>query len=41
MDRLQKGTKYDVKVRALPIDNLGGTWSEWSECYSFDTPGGK
>lgn len=41
MDRLQKGTKHDVKVRAMPYGNLEGTWSEWSEWYSFDTPSGK
>lgn len=41
MDRLQKGTKYNVAVRAIPYYKLQGTWSEWSEGYSFDTPRGK
>ncbi|XP_075885947.1 interleukin-7 receptor subunit alpha [Nelusetta ayraudi] len=41
MDRLQKGTKYNVAVRAIPYYKLQGTWSEWSEGYSFDTPRGR
>lgn len=41
MDRLQKGARHDVKVRAIPYDKLQGTWSEWSEWYSFETPPGE
>lgn len=41
MDHLQKGTKHDIKARAIPTGDLKGTWSEWSEWYSFDTPPGK
>lgn len=41
MQHLQKGTKYQVKVRAIPQDILQGTWSEWSESFSFFSPAGK
>lgn len=38
---LRKNTNYQVKVRAIPIESLQGTWSEWSEPYNFSTPPGK
>lgn len=42
MEHLQKNTKYQVKVRAIPQEEyLQGTWSEWSETFSFVTPAGK
>lgn len=41
MDRLQMGTTYKLKVRSIPQVPLQGTWSEWSESYSFVTPVGK
>lgn len=41
MDRLQMGTMYELKVRSIPQVSLQGTWSEWSELYSFVTPVGK
>nr|WKN12638.1 IL7r [Chaunax abei] len=38
MERFQKNTKYQVKVRAIPLKHLQGTWSEWSDTFSFFTP---
>ncbi|CAL1568115.1 unnamed protein product [Knipowitschia caucasica] len=35
---LSRGTQYYVKVRAAPRGYFRGTWSEWSETYSFKTP---
>nr|AAR25674.1 class I helical cytokine receptor number 11 [Tetraodon nigroviridis] len=35
---LKKNTKYQVKVRAIPNEDLQGTWSEWSQPYNFSTP---
>ncbi|KAM9338738.1 interleukin-7 receptor subunit alpha [Symphorus nematophorus] len=41
MDRLQKDAEYHVKVRAIPQNFLQGTWSSWSETFSFFTPPGE
>nr|XP_020478107.1 interleukin-7 receptor subunit alpha isoform X3 [Monopterus albus]XP_020478108.1 interleukin-7 receptor subunit alpha isoform X3 [Monopterus albus]XP_020478109.1 interleukin-7 receptor subunit alpha isoform X3 [Monopterus albus]XP_020478110.1 interleukin-7 receptor subunit alpha isoform X3 [Monopterus albus] len=38
MERLQKNTEYQVRVRAIPHKFLQGSWSEWSESFSFFTP---
>lgn len=38
---LRKNTKYQVKVRAIPNNGFQGTWSEWSQPYSFSTAPGK
>ncbi|XP_069023847.1 interleukin-7 receptor subunit alpha isoform X1 [Embiotoca jacksoni] len=40
LKHLHKNTEYRVKVRAIPLTFLPGTWSEWSETYSFCTPAG-
>uniref|UniRef100_A0A3Q1F0E3 Interleukin 7 receptor n=1 Tax=Acanthochromis polyacanthus TaxID=80966 RepID=A0A3Q1F0E3_9TELE len=40
MDHLRKHTKYHVKVRAIPR-TFKGSWSKWSETFSFFTPAGK
>lgn len=39
MVHLQSNTMYRVKVRAIPHKYLQGTWSDWSETFSFVTPG--
>lgn len=41
MTHLQKHTNYHVKVRAIPVKGLQGTWSEWSEMFNFLTPAEK
>lgn len=41
MDHFKKNSEYHVKVRAIPQIYLEGTWSEWSETYSFFTPAGE
>lgn len=38
MVHLRRNTEYGVKVRAIPHKHLQGTWSEWSEPFSFITP---
>ncbi|XP_026153738.1 interleukin-7 receptor subunit alpha isoform X2 [Mastacembelus armatus] len=38
MERLQKNTEYQVRVRAIPLIYLQGSWSKWSEPYSFFSP---
>ncbi|XP_042250862.1 interleukin-7 receptor subunit alpha [Thunnus maccoyii] len=38
MEHLQKDQEYHVRVRAKPDTNLQGSWSEWSETFSFSTP---
>ncbi|XP_070781214.1 interleukin-7 receptor subunit alpha [Enoplosus armatus] len=38
MEHLQKSTEYHVKVRAIPLIYLQGTWSEWSDTFTFFTP---
>ncbi|XP_026210448.1 interleukin-7 receptor subunit alpha isoform X2 [Anabas testudineus] len=40
MKSIQRDAEYRVKVRAIPINYLQGSWSEWSETYSFITPAG-
>ncbi|XP_051249892.1 interleukin-7 receptor subunit alpha [Dicentrarchus labrax] len=40
MEHLQQNTEYHVKVRAIPQLFLAGTWSDWSETFSFFTPAG-
>ncbi|TKS85115.1 Interleukin-7 receptor subunit alpha [Collichthys lucidus] len=40
MDHFEKNSEYHVKVRAIPQIYLQGTWSEWSQTYSFFTPAG-
>lgn len=40
-ERLQTNTQYRVKVRALPVKHLQGTWSEWSDTVSFCSPAGE
>lgn len=40
MGYLKKGSKYYVKVRARTLPKIfQGTWSEWSETFTFLTPG--
>ena len=34
---LTGGTTYHVKVRAIPRDPFGGTWSDWSNTGEFYT----
>ncbi|XP_049909826.1 interleukin-7 receptor subunit alpha [Epinephelus moara] len=41
MQHLRRHTVYHVKVRALPVKVWQGTWSDWSETYSFFTPAGE
>lgn len=36
----QKGTKYHVKVRAIP-QTFQGSWSKWSDTFSFFPPAGE
>ncbi|XP_074546990.1 interleukin-7 receptor subunit alpha [Halichoeres trimaculatus] len=38
--QLKSNAQYHVRVRALPIQHLKGTWSEWSQTFIFVTPGG-
>lgn len=38
MNHLSKDPQYHVKVRAIPVDYYQGTWSEWSQTYSFTSP---
>ncbi|KAM8743350.1 interleukin-7 receptor subunit alpha isoform 1-T2 [Acanthopagrus schlegelii] len=40
MERLRSNAKYQVKVRAIPKSHLQGSWSEWSEMFSFSTVAG-
>lgn len=40
-NHLRNGTEYHVKVRALPSEPFKGTWSEWSQPYTFHTPPGE
>ncbi|XP_034457483.1 interleukin-7 receptor subunit alpha isoform X2 [Hippoglossus hippoglossus] len=40
MEHLRKNTEYHVKVRAIPVKFLEGSWSKWSDTFSFDTPAG-
>lgn len=40
MKSIQRNTEYRVKVRAIPINYLQGSWSEWSQTFSFKTPPG-
>ncbi|XP_068609154.1 interleukin-7 receptor subunit alpha [Brachionichthys hirsutus] len=39
VERFCKNTQYHIKVRAIPLKDLQGTWSEWSNASSFFTPG--
>lgn len=41
LSHLRSGTQYHVKVRAIPWDYFQGTWSEWSQPYTFHTPPGE
>lgn len=38
--QLKTNAQYHVRVRALPIEHLKGTWSEWSQTFTFVTPRG-
>ncbi|XP_042365846.1 interleukin-7 receptor subunit alpha isoform X2 [Plectropomus leopardus] len=38
MDRLRGRSEYAAVVRSLPAKIYEGTWSEWSESFSFRTP---
>ncbi|XP_073333641.1 interleukin-7 receptor subunit alpha [Pagrus major] len=40
MERLRSNATYQVKVRAIPQNFLQGSWSEWSETFSFSTAAG-
>ncbi|XP_040914841.1 interleukin-7 receptor subunit alpha isoform X2 [Toxotes jaculatrix] len=35
MEHLQRSRQYHVRVRAIPIKFLRGSWSEWSETLNF------
>ncbi|XP_069369840.1 interleukin-7 receptor subunit alpha [Paralichthys olivaceus] len=41
MEHLRKNTEYHVIVRAIPVKLLKGSWSEWSDKFSFCTPAGQ
>ncbi|CAJ1069867.1 interleukin-7 receptor subunit alpha-like [Xyrichtys novacula] len=41
MGHLQANTRYYVRVRAIPLKYLQGTWSEWGRNFTFMTPEGK
>ncbi|KAM6975455.1 interleukin-7 receptor subunit alpha-like [Tautogolabrus adspersus] len=38
MQHLTTNTQYHVRVRAIPLGHLQGTWSEWSDSFPFFTP---
>ncbi|KAK2818502.1 hypothetical protein Q5P01_024063 [Channa striata] len=39
MDHLQWNARYYVRVQAIPVGGyLRGSWSEWSDTFTFDTP---
>uniref|UniRef100_UPI0037E8B828 interleukin-7 receptor subunit alpha-like n=1 Tax=Semicossyphus pulcher TaxID=241346 RepID=UPI0037E8B828 len=38
MEHLQANTRYHVRVRAIPLKHLQGSWSEWSDTFTFLTP---
>lgn len=38
---LHRNTQYFVKVRAIPLKELEGVWSEWSNTYTFRLPEGE
>nr|XP_020492599.1 interleukin-7 receptor subunit alpha [Labrus bergylta] len=38
MQHLTLNTQYHVRVRAIPLGHLQGTWSEWSDSSPFFTP---
>ncbi|XP_054642509.1 interleukin-7 receptor subunit alpha [Dunckerocampus dactyliophorus] len=38
MEHLLKNSKYHVKVRAMPLRSLQGSWSEWSYAFNFSIP---
>ncbi|XP_059905694.1 interleukin-7 receptor subunit alpha isoform X1 [Gadus macrocephalus] len=35
VEHLTEGTTYQVKVRAIPFDLYGGSWSDWSNTVEF------
>ncbi|XP_038136468.1 interleukin-7 receptor subunit alpha [Cyprinodon tularosa] len=39
MQHLRQNSEYEVRVRAIPNRGWKGTWSEWSEVYTFEIPG--
>lgn len=41
MQILHGDAEHRVKVRALPINYLKGSWSEWSNTFSFTSPTGR
>ncbi|XP_019737987.1 interleukin-7 receptor subunit alpha [Hippocampus comes] len=41
MEHLQINLKYHVKVRAIPLVFLRGSWSEWSNALTFSIPDGR
>ncbi|KAM9840904.1 interleukin-7 receptor subunit alpha isoform 1-T1 [Aulostomus maculatus] len=38
MNRLQRNTRYCARVRAILSKSLRGSWSRWSDTYTFVTP---
>ena len=40
MEHLMVNTEYHVAVRAIPVNYLRGSWSEWSKTYIFSTHAG-
>lgn len=41
MQHLQENSRYHVKVRAVPQTYFQGSWSEWSDTFTFSTPTSK
>ncbi|GLD56866.1 interleukin-7 receptor subunit alpha-like protein [Lates japonicus] len=41
MEHLWKNTEYHVTVRSIPVKHLQGSWSKWSQPYTFLTPPGE
>lgn len=40
MEHLREHAEYHVRVRALPVQGMKGSWSDWSDTVTFFTPAG-